>query len=116
MLTKEELIQKVKDYCEKQDINFSSMLQGYGWEDKNEEFEKEFDFSFVYNGSADHNGAENGDGHTMIWVFKIGDRMFEVTGYYSSHDSSEIYGEYDWTQVELAKREVTYFKEVQNAA
>ena len=69
-------------------------------------------FEFVYTGSDDRIGAEVGDGGVLIWVFKVDGVLYSVEGYYSSWDSSGIDDEYDWKEVELATREVQYYKQV----
>ena len=66
------------------------------------------DFELVVDDRTEGSGDYDG----WSWVFKIGDKHFEITGYYSSYEGAEMDSVLDLHEVKQVQKTVTVWEEV----
>lgn len=98
-VTKEELKEKIAEFDEKQEAENERRYSSYG---VYEQLHDEEDVEVPSLGKLEYVDSYGGEGSgDEYWVvFKLGEQLFRVDGYYASYDGGELDGEpYEVTKV-----------------
>lgn len=73
-------------------------------------FEKLVGLPFARVDSERTEGSGDYDGYA--WQFKIGEKLYEVSGYYASHEGADLDDPTDFYRVELVERTIKVYEPV----